>query len=351
MPGVVQLRRVLEQMAVASSQIKLAHGGGGRLTDRLVKDLILKHLPHQPTLLDAATVETPDSAIAFTTDSYVVSPIFFPGGDLGKLAVFGTCNDLAVAGAKPVALSLALIIEEGLELDTLERLVQSIGLACRESGVKVVTGDTKVVRRGQADGIYINTAGVGYIWQQARLGFELIEPADLILLSGPIGDHGLAIMAQREGLRFQTPIASDTTNLADLAGDLVAELGSGVKFMRDPTRGGLAGVLVDIADNAARDVMIYESQIPTHPTGRAAAEVLGLDLLTVANEGKLAAVIEPSCGDKALDVCRRFEKSAQAALVGEIGDARSPGRVVMTTLAGGRRIVQKPYGEQLPRIC
>jgi len=341
----------LKPMAAEKGRITLAHGGGGRLTDQLLKNLILKHLPHQAVLLDSAVLDATDRKTAFTTDSYVVSPIFFPGGDLGKLAVFGTCNDLAVVGATPVALSLALIIEEGFELEALERLLQSVAQACREANVKIVTGDTKVVARGQADGIYINTAGVGKISPKARLGFERLETGDVILLSGTIGDHGLAIMAQREGLRFDTPIVSDVACLADLTCALIDELGEAVKFMRDPTRAGLAGVLVDVAENCDREVMIHEDRIPTHSATRAAAEVLGLDLLTVANEGKLVAVIDRPFAEPALNICRQFEKAARACVIGEVGGSHSPAQVVMTTTTGGQRIVQKPYGEQLPRIC
>jgi hydrogenase expression/formation protein HypE len=339
-------------MAEKNTRIQLAHGGGGRLTDTLLHDIVLKHLPSQPALLDAAELNLDGaSRIAFTTDSYVVSPIFFPGGDLGKLAVYGTCNDLAVTGAKPIALSLALIIEEGFELASLERLMVSVAEASRHADVTIVTGDTKVVSRGQADGIYINTAGIGRILPQSRLGFDRIVPGDKILLSGTIGDHGLAIMAKREGLSFDTPIESDAAPLADLANELIEELADGVRFMRDPTRAGLAGVLVDIARDAGRGVLIREDVIPKNPSTLAAAEVLGLDLLTVANEGKLVAVIDPEQCDHALQICRKYEKSSRAAIIGQISDQVNVGQVVMITSIGGRRIVQKPYGEQLPRIC
>jgi hydrogenase expression/formation protein HypE len=331
--------------------IKLAHGGGGRLTDQLVKDVILKHLPHQPSLLDAAVMEATESRLAFTTDSYVVSPMFFPGGDIGKLAVFGTCNDLAMSGAKPVALSLALIVEEGLELSVLERVIKSVAEACGQAGVKVVTGDTKVVSRGQGDGLYINTAGIGHVRPGADMGFHRIETNDAVLLSGTIGDHGLAVMAQREGLGFGTPIVSDAANLAPAANALIDELGPAVRFMRDPTRGGLAGLLVDVAETSAKDVMVDEDRIPTHPATLAAAVVLGLELLAVANEGKFVAVLAPESADAALRICKRFEQASRACLIGRIGRAACPGRVLMKTHTGGRRIVQKPYGELLPRIC
>jgi len=338
-------------MTEAAKQIRLAHGGGGYLADRLLRDLVLKYLPGQPTLMDAATLEIPPSRVAFTTDSYVVSPIFFPGGDLGKLAVFGTCNDLAMIGAEPVGLSLALIIEEGFELDALERIISSIAEACREANTQIVTGDTKVVAKGQADGMYINTAGVGRIHPKAKLGFEHIAAGDKILINGPIGDHGLAIMAQREGLNFDTPIVSDVASLTVLSNQLVSELGPDLRFMRDPTRGGLAGVLVDIAEGANKGLIVHESQIPRNPSTRAAAEILGLELITVANEGKLVAVIEPHCIDQALDICRSNKLAPQAAVIGEITDTIDAGQVVMETTIGAKRIVQKPYGEQLPRIC
>jgi len=337
-------------MTPDNAHITLADGGGGRQTDQLLGDLILKYLPHQPILLDAATVELADGIAAFTTDSYTVSPIFFPGGDIGTLAVRGTCNDLAMAGARPVALSLALIIEEGLPVETLQRVLQSVGRTCGELDVKVVTGDTKVVPRGQADGIYINTAGIGRISPNADLGFERIRTGDKILLTGTIGDHGLAVMARREGLSFDTPIVSDVAALTNLAGQLVDELASAIKFMRDPTRAGVAGVLADITENTNKQVMVYEDRIPVNPATRSAAEVLGLDVLTVANEGKLIAVIDPNCAGKALAICRRFEYAAAASIIGEVNAAGS-GRAVLTTAVGGRRIIQKPHGEQLPRIC
>lgn len=302
--------------------------------------------------MDSAVIKLSDATAAFTTDSYVVSPIFFPGGDLGRLAVFGTCNDLAMVGARPVALSLALIIEEGFELDALERVVSAIADACRQVGVEVVTGDTKVVARGQADGMYVNTAGVGVPNSCASLAFERIAAGDKIVINGPIGDHGLAIMARREGLEFETQIVSDVASLVDMVGELIDELGAAVKFLRDPTRGGLAGVLVDIADGANVGIVVDESKIPMNPSTLAAAEILGLDLMTVANEGKLVAVVDPDHADRAVQICQGHD-NAHAAIIGEVTEVKveRPARVVLVTRIGGKRIVQKPYGEQLPRIC
>ncbi|MFA5865230.1 MAG: hydrogenase expression/formation protein HypE [Phycisphaerae bacterium] len=332
-------------------KIQLAHGGGGKLTDELIDQVILKYLPRPAVLLDSAILETDGTAIAFTTDSYVVSPIFFPGGDVGKMAVFGTCNDLAMAGAVPVSLSLALIIEEGFEIEKLERIMQSVGLAAKEAEVTIVTGDTKVVAYGQADGIYINTAGIGRVISGADIGFNRIEEGDKILLSGTIGDHGLAIMAKREGLSFSTPIVSDVASVAGLANELIRKLGGKVKFLRDPTRAGLAGVLVDIASNTRREIFIQERAIPVKPGVKAGAEVLGFEVLDVANEGKFVAVVKDDAIEEALEICRKHPLGKAASVIGTVHQTSSSGRVVMETLIGGKRIVQKPYGEQLPRIC
>ncbi len=334
-----------------TNKIQLAHGGGGKLTDELLRDVILKHLPAQPVLLDSAIVEIGDSRIAFTTDSYTVSPIFFPGGDLGKLAVCGTCNDLSMAGAEPIALSLAMIIEEGFEIEKLERIVKSIAESAKQANVNIVTGDTKVVSHGQADGIYVNTAGVGKLMPQAKLGFDNLHPGDKILVNGTLGDHGLAVMASREGLEFETSIVSDVAILAGLVKELIQKLGDGIKFLRDPTRSGIAGVLVDIAEDAKIDVAISEHDLPINPTVQAAADVLGLDILNVANEGKFVAVVAEGAAEDAISICRKHESGKAASIIGELKKSSSSPAVTMTTRIGGKRFVQKPYGEQLPRIC
>ncbi len=334
-----------------NKRIQLAHGGGGKLTDELIRNVILKYLPYQPELLDSAIIENVGEKIAFTTDSYVVNPIFFPGGDVGKLAVCGTTNDLAMAGAKPLALSLALIIEEGLEIAHLERIMQSISQFAESASVKIVTGDTKVVPKGQADGIYINTAGIGRVLPQAKLGFDRICEGDKILINGTIGDHGLAIMAMRENLSFQTTITSDVAVLSQLTGELIETLGSEIKFLRDPTRAGIAGVLNDIASDAGVNILIDESRIPVNSSVKAAAEVLGFDLLNVANEGKFVAVVSERSAEQALNICKKFPEGKLANIIGQVESSSESPAVVMKTSIGGRRFVQKPYGEQLPRIC
>ncbi len=335
-------------------QIQLAHGGGGRLTDELISNIILKHIPHQDVLTDGAIIESGNNRLAFTTDSYVVNPIFFPGGDVGKLAICGTCNDIAVSGAKPIALSLALIIEEGLEISQLDAIMQSISESARQAEVKIVTGDTKVVPKNQADSIYINTAGIGAILEKSNLGFEHISEGDKILINGTIGDHGLAVMALRENLRFQTTIKSDVSYIGNITEELIQTLGNDIKFLRDPTRAGIAGVLNDIADNSQCTIIIEEQAIPINPSVKAAAEILGLDLLTVANEGKFIAVVSEKSADKAIDICKKYPEGSQANIIGHIeskASSNSQPAVILRTAIGGRRFVQKPYGEQLPRIC
>lgn len=331
--------------------IQLAHGGGGKLTDDLIATVIFKYLPRPSALLDSACISVEPGWLAFTTDSYVISPIFFPGGDVGKLAVFGTCNDLAMVGAVPQYLSLGLIIEEGFALSDLHRVMQSLAATAAESGVTVVTGDTKVVAHGQTDGIYINTSGIGRVQPEACLGFDRIAEGDAVLISGTIGDHGLAVMANREGLEFRTTITSDVAGVAGVANRLVREFGSQVRFLRDPTRGGLAGVLVDIAANTGREILVHEPAIPCRPEVKAAADVLGLDLLNVANEGKFVAVVAGAAAVDALARLREHPLGQSAAIIGHIGGSRPTARVVMQTAIGGRRVVQKPHGEQLPRIC
>jgi hydrogenase expression/formation protein HypE len=339
--------------------IQLAHGGGGQLTAELIEQVILPALgaaggAQDPKgLKDAAVLPAPGAgaALALTTDSYVVQPLEFPGGDIGKLAVCGTVNDLAVTGASPLALTLALVLEEGLEIALLRRVLVSAGAAAKSAGVSIVTGDTKVVERGGVDGMIVNTAGLGAIMPKAKLGFDRIAPGDRIVLSGPLGEHGLAVMSRRKGLSFSAELQSDCAPLNPLAAALVEELGDDLKFMRDPTRSGLAAALVDIAACAGCDVEIDESALPVHRTARAAAEMLGLDLMSIANEGKLVAVIAPSRADEAVSVLARFEIARRAAVVGTVGQKSDNPLVEMLTAVGGRRIVQMPYGEELPRIC
>jgi hydrogenase expression/formation protein HypE len=339
------------------TRIQLAHGGGGQLTEELIRNVILPAVggsqrPGQ--LTDAATLALATPRIAFTTDSYVVKPLEFPGGDIGKLSVCGTVNDLAVSGATPKFLSLALVLEEGLEIEQFRRVLSSAGKMAREVGVKVVTGDTKVVERGAVDGMIINTAGVGEMLPEANLGFDRVQAGDRVLLSGPLGEHGMAVMSLREGLSFSATLRSDCAALHELTKDLLAALAGEVRFLRDPTRGGLAAALADLASATGRDIEIDETAIPVNRTARAVAEMLGLDLLSAANEGKLVAVVSADAADEAQKILSRHEIARDAAVIGAVGAAASqgePGMVELLTSVGGRRVIQMPYGEELPRIC
>lgn len=340
---------------VDSQHIQMAHGGGGQLTAELIEEVILPAVGGQRAgqLTDAAALDVGEGRIAFTTDSYVVRPLEFPGGDIGKLAVCGTINDLAVVGAAPRAVSLALVIREGFEVSLLRRLLESAGQAARQAGVTIITGDTKVVERDACDGLVINTAGIGELLPGAALGFERVASGDRIVLSGPLGEHGLAVMSQREGLRFTGELRSDCAAIHELTASLIESLGKAVHFMRDPTRGGLAAVLVEVAMSGRCSIEINEAAIPVNRTARAAAEMLGLDLLSAANEGKLVAAVAAEAGDRAAAILREHPIARQAAVIGTVasGDGDAVGLVEMVTRVGGRRVVQMPYGEELPRIC
>ena len=322
------------------------------MTSDLIEGVILPALGGQDAgrLADAAVLPA-DGPMAFTTDSYIVQPLEFPGGDIGKLAICGTVNDLAVSGAAPMALSMSLVLAEGLSMELLKRVLASAGDVARQAGVQIVTGDTKVLPRGALDGMVINTAGVGRMLPKARLGFERVQAGDAIILSGPPGEHGLAVMSQREGLAFATELRSDCAALHELTSALIERLGGAVRFMRDPTRGGLAATLVDVSHACECDVEIDESAMPTTAVVRGAAEMLGLDVLTVANEGKIVAIVAAGAAEQAVEVCREFDLASSAAVIGRIGEASDSALVEMITNVGGRRIVQMPYGEELPRIC
>ena len=340
-----------------TTHVQLAHGGGGQLTTELIEQVILPALggPQQiGALTDSAVLNAPAKRLALTTDSYVVHPLEFPGGDIGKLAICGTVNDLAMAGARPRALTMALIITEGLEIALLKRLMESAGRTAAQVGVPIVTGDTKVVPRGALDGLMINTAGLGEVLDRADLGFQRVLPGDSIVLSGPLGEHGLAVMAKRKGLSFSSDLLSDCAPLSQPAAALVEALGDELHFMRDPTRGGLAATLADLAEGSGHNVEIDEASIPVNPTALAAAEILGLDLLTVANEGKLVAVVSAGACAEAVEVLGKYQVAREAAEIGRIVKPADTGQlplVEMITKIGGRRIVQMPYGEELPRIC
>ncbi len=333
-------------------KVLLAHGGGGQLSDELIRNTILPLLSvgQSGQLGDAGKVDVGADGIYLTTDSYVVKPLFFRGGDIGKLAVCGTINDLAVAGARPAAISLSLIVETGLDMEVLERVIASAGIAAKENNVAIVTGDTKTVEKGAADQLFINTAGVGVRAGARELGFERIEAGDKVLLSGSIGDHGLTIICQREGMDFQSQLCSDCASVSDLTCSLL-EGTDGVKFMRDPTRGGLAATLNEISRATGLSMEIDESKLVVNPTVWAAADMLGMDVLNIANEGKFAAIVAAECAQRCLEICREHRLGGQAELIGEVVDTSGAPMVEMLTRIGGRRIIQMPYGRDLPRIC
>jgi len=335
-----------------SDKILLAHGGGGQLTDDLIRAHILPNLGNDALdeLGDSASLDLDSGALCFTTDSYVVKPLFFNGGDIGKLAVCGTVNDLAVAGAKPIALTLSLIIEDGFEMSLLDKILASIGETARRSNVQIVAGDTKTVEAGAADKIFINTAGIGQRLPGVELGFGKIAAGDKIIINGTVGDHGMTIISQREDIKFQSQLESDCAPLAGLIGE-VLESTTGVKFMRDPTRGGLAATLNEIARNADFGIEIRENDIPVKPGVRAAADMLGFDVLSTANEGKFVAVVSPQSAQDCLKTCRSHPLGQDAQIIGEIVEKRHVPVVELVTRIGGKRVVQMPYGRELPRIC
>lgn len=339
---------------VRTERILMAHGGGGKMTADLVQNLFLPAFANEvlSALEDQATLDLlgqPGSRIAFTTDSFVVRPLFFPGGDIGRLAIHGTVNDLAVGGAVPKVLSAAFILEEGTPIDVLQRIADSMRLACHEAGVTLVTGDTKVVDRGRGDQVFITTSGIGLVPPGRSLSIKHISPGDQILLSGTIGDHGMAVMSVREGLEFETLLESDVAPLNHLTAAMLAACPD-IRWMRDPTRGGLSSVLNEAATAAAVGIRIVEGTIPVRPAVRAACELLGLDPLYVANEGKLVAVVPPDEAGRLLGVMREQPLGQDATLIGEVVEDH-PGLVVMKSLVGGERIVAMLSGEQLPRIC
>jgi hydrogenase expression/formation protein HypE len=338
--------------------ILLGHGSGGQLTADLIQRLFVPAFGNEvlAALEDQATVrlEARDSPglgprLAFTTDSYVVRPLFFPGGDIGRLAVHGTVNDLAVGGAEPLFLSAAFILEEGLALNDLQRIVYSMREACREAGVSLVTGDTKVVDRGKGDQVFITTSGIGLVPEGRSLSIHAAQPGDCILVSGTIGDHGIAIMSVREGIEFETVLESDTAPLADLVRVMLQGCPS-IRCMRDPTRGGVSSALNELAVASRVGVQIQEAALPIRPEVRGACEMLGLDPLYVANEGKLLAVVPASDAERVLKAMQAHPLGARAALIGTVVTDH-PGLVTLRSRVGGDRVVTLLAGEQLPRIC
>jgi hydrogenase expression/formation protein HypE len=333
------------------AEVLMGHGSGGKLSAQLIENLIVPAFrnPELELLDDQAVVSFNGSRLAFTTDSYVVTPIFFRGGDIGELAVNGTVNDLAMGGARPLYLSLAFILEEGLPLADLERVVESARRAAARAGVTIVTGDTKVVGKGNGDKIFINTSGIGVVPPGVELSSSRVRPGDAILLSGTIGDHGIAILSQREGLEFEGELLSDTAPLHELAAAALQAC-PGIHAMRDPTRGGLAATLVEIASRRHLGVEVDETAIPVRDTVRGACEILGLDPLLVANEGKLVAFVPADRSERVLDALRGHPLGRDAARIGRVTESH-PGFVILRTPVGGERVLDLPFGEALPRIC
>jgi hydrogenase expression/formation protein HypE len=332
--------------------VQLAHGGGGRFSQKLIESVFLPALrnPALEMLHDGAVLSLPPGRVAFSSDSFVISPLFFPGGDIGSLSVHGTVNDLAMCGARPLHLSAAYIIEEGFPMADLRRIAASMGRAAAEAGVSVVTGDTKVVDRGKGDGVFINTSGVGVIPEGIEIAPLRARPGDVVLLSGEIAVHGIAILSVRQGLQFETEIVSDSAPLNGLVGAALAVAGTHLHVLRDPTRGGVASALNEIAALAGVGIELEETSIPVNEAVKGACEILGFDPLYVANEGKCLAIVARSHAEAVLDAWRRHPLGADAAIIGEVRD-EPRGRVVLRTRIGARRIVDMLSGEQLPRIC
>lgn len=333
-----------------SPRVLMGHGGGGLLTQELIRSVFLKAfgLPDEG-LADAAVLEPAAGRLAFTTDAFVVRPLFFPGGSIGELAVNGTVNDLAMVAAMPRYLAASFVIEEGLAISDLSRIAQSMAAAAREAGVRIVAGDTKVVERGHGDGVYITTSGIGHVPAGISLSPDRVAAGDIVLISGTIGDHGMAIMKVREDLGFEADITSDTAALHDLVAEIL-RCCKATRLLRDPTRGGLATCLNEIADQTRHGLEIDEQTVPIATAVAAGCEVLGLDVWQIANEGKLVAIVPASHAEDVLRVMRDHPRGRQAAVIGRVvGD--HPGRVVVRTAIGGRRVVPMPVGELLPRIC
>ena len=335
----------------AKDTIVLGHGSGGKLSAELMKEIFLPAFqnPILARLDDQAIVNVNGCRLAFTTDSFVVKPLFFPGGDIGSLAVHGTLNDLAMGGAKALFLSAGFIMEEGLPLSVLRRVVESLQRAAAAEGVAVVTGDTKVVEKGSADALFINTSGIGLVPSDLELSSNQARPGDRVLLSGSIGEHGIAVLAQREGLEFESQIKSDSAALYPLVAKML-QVTRKIRCLRDPTRGGLASTLNEIAERSQVAIELQEVSIPVSEEVRGACEMLGLDPLYVANEGKLVAIVDPSAAEELLDMMRRHPLGRDAQIIGTVHD-HTAGLVTMRTQLGTARIVDMLAGDQLPRIC
>lgn len=337
---------------MSEKMILLDHGSGGIASQELISGMFLKHLdnPILNSLEDSAILENHGGRLAFTTDSYVVDPIFFPGGDIGKLAIHGTINDLAMRGARPHALSLGLILEEGLLFEELERVIVSIAEACKEADVFVVTGDTKVVPKGKGDKIFINTSGIGFVEDGVDISSKYAREGDAVILSGTMGDHGITIMTRRAGIALQGDLRSDTMPLHRLVATLLTKLPGAIHTLRDPTRGGVASTLNEIAENSGLSIELSDEALPVRPQVKAACELLGLEPLYLANEGKCLVIVSGDKAQEALKVMQATPEGREAAIIGKLV-AGKPGRVIINTPVGGARVVTPLHGMPLPRIC
>ncbi len=333
------------------STIQLSHGAGGKLSADLINKIFLPRFTNEilDRMEDQAVVDLPEGKLAFTTDSFVVDPIFFPGGNIGELAVYGTVNDIAMSGAKPLYLSAAFIMEEGFPIEDLHRITLSMEEAANKAGIRIVTGDTKVVNKGSCDKVFINTAGVGVVPNNVQIGIPQIKTGDKIIVSGTIGDHGMSVMTTRNGLSFESHILSDTAPLNSLVQDML-KASPNIHALRDPTRGGVATTLNEFARQGQLGIQIYQDKIPVRPDVNGACEILGIDPLYVANEGKLIAVVAQEDAQTILEAMQNNEQGQNSVIIGEVIDEQ-PGMVVMKTPLGVNRIVDMPVGEHLPRIC
>ncbi len=336
-------------------KILLSHGAGGEMMNRLIADSILKNLSVRSLgevglsdLDDGASISNGDSEIVISTDSYIVSPIFFPGGDIGKLAACGTINDISMMGARPIAISLAIIIEEGFETDELERIIRSLDEVCRNTGVAVITGDTKVMEKGKIDRLIINTTGIGIVKHGKVIKDSNLSVGDKIILTGTVGDHGISLMSFREGFGFETTLCSDVAPLWHMV-EKALDIG-GITAMRDPTRGGLAATLNDWARKSNTGIIIREEKISLKREVAAASQMLGIDPYTVANEGKAVIGVRPAKAEEVLEALRSTEHGKDAAIIGEVTE-KYKGRVILETVVGGRRIMEPPVGDPIPRVC
>ncbi len=339
---------------MTKEKILLEHGAGGLLSNELVRNLFLPAFrnPLLEQLTDSAVLELGGKRICFTTDSYVVSPLFFPGGDIGSLAVHGTINDLAVCGGKPICISAGFILEEGFPIDDLKKIIESMTNAALRAGVQIVTGDTKVVPKGAADRVFINTSGIGLIEYARKIAPESITPGDVIIINGSIGDHGAAIMSRRENMQLDAAIVSDSAPLNGLVAEII-ESGCEVHCMRDATRGGLGAILVELASQSGAELELQESDIPVKESVRGLCEILGIDPLFLANEGKLAMFCPEEDAPKALKIMRKHEFGRAAAAIGRVSgkEKGKSGGALLRTVAGGTRVLDLPSGELVPRIC